>query len=70
LAAEIKRKMEKKPPEEQIVYVKAGVGVSYGDLVNIIDVIRSEKAGSIQQIGLVADRKKGKQATEAGAPAK
>jgi hypothetical protein len=53
--------MEKKPAEEQIVYVKAGVGVSYGDLVNIIDVVRSEAAGSIQQIGLVADRKKGKQ---------
>ncbi len=59
LAAEIKRKMEKKPVEEQIVYIKAGVGVSYGDLVNVIDVIRSEAAGSIQQIGLVADKKKG-----------
>lgn len=63
LAGEVKRKMEKKPVEEQIVYIKAGVGVSYGDLVNIIDVIRSEQAGSIQQIGLVADKKKGGKAT-------
>lgn len=68
LAADIKRKMEKKPVEEQIVYVKAGVGVSYGDLVNVIDVIRSEAAGSIQQIGLVADKKKG--AKEAAPAAK
>jgi biopolymer transport protein ExbD/biopolymer transport protein TolR len=66
LAAEIKRKMEKKPVEEQIVYVKAGTGVSYGDLVNVIDVIRSEAAGSIQQVGLVADRKKGKGAEGGG----
>jgi biopolymer transport protein ExbD/biopolymer transport protein TolR len=60
LAALIKSKMEKKPAEEQIVYVKAGVGVSYGDLVNVIDVIRSDAAGNIQQVGLVADKKKGK----------
>jgi biopolymer transport protein TolR len=71
LAAEIKRKMEKKPAEEQIVYLKAGIGVSYGDLVNVIDVVRSEQAGSIQQIGLVADRKKGlKAVAPAPAPAK
>ncbi len=69
LAAEVKRKMEKKPIEEQIVYVKAGVNVSYGDLVSVIDVIRSEAAGSIQQIGLVADKKKGVKAAGATAPA-
>ena len=69
LAAEVKRKMEKKPIEEQIVYVKAGVNVSYGDLVSVIDVIRSEASGSIQQIGLVADKKKGSKAAGATAPA-
>ena len=66
LAVEVKRKMEKKPAEEQIVYIKAGISVSYGDLVNIIDVVRSPEAGSIQQIGLVADKKKG---VKAAAPA-
>jgi biopolymer transport protein TolR len=52
----VKTAMEKKPAEEQIVYIKSGVGVSYGDLVDVIDVVR--RKGEVQQIGLVADKKK------------
>ena len=64
LGPAIKHAMEKKPAEDQIVYIKSGVNVSYGDLVDIIDVVR--RKGEVQQIGLVADkRKKG-----APAPAK
>lgn len=56
LGADIKKMMEKKSPENQIVYVKSGTGVSYGQVVGIIDVIRQQ---DITQIGLVADKKKG-----------
>jgi biopolymer transport protein ExbD/biopolymer transport protein TolR len=55
LGADIKKLMEKKSPEEQIVYVKSGTGVSYGQVVGIIDLIRQQ---DITQIGLVADKKK------------
>ena len=54
---EVKRRMEKKSPDEQIVYIKSGVGVSYGDVVGVIDEVR--RKGEVQQIGLVADKKKG-----------
>jgi biopolymer transport protein ExbD/biopolymer transport protein TolR len=56
LGADIKGLMEKKNPEDQIVYIKCGVNVSYGQLVDIIDIIR--RKGEVQQIGLVADKKK------------
>jgi biopolymer transport protein TolR len=56
LGADIKKMMEKKSPENQIVYVKSGTGVSYGQVVGIIDIIRQQ---DITQIGLVADKKKG-----------
>ena len=62
LGPAIKASMEKKPLEEQIVYIKAGVGVSYGDLVDVIDVVR--RKGEVQQIGLVADKKKKGGATQ------
>ncbi|HEY0324098.1 MAG TPA: biopolymer transporter ExbD [Pyrinomonadaceae bacterium] len=57
IGTEVKRRMEKKTLEEQIVYIKSGVGVSYGDVVAVIDEIR--RKGEVQQIGLVADKKKG-----------
>ena len=56
LGPAIKQAMEKKQVEDQIVYIKSGVNVSYGDLVDIIDVVR--RKGEVQQIGLVADKKK------------
>ncbi len=69
IGTEVKRRMEKKPPEEQIVYIKSGVGVSYGDVVSVIDEVR--RKGEVQQIGLVADKKKkgGAEAPAAPAPA-
>jgi biopolymer transport protein ExbD/biopolymer transport protein TolR len=64
----VKAAMEKKTIDEQIVYIKGGVGVSYGDLVDIIDEVR--RKGEVQQIGLVADKKKGKGATPPSTPPK
>ena len=48
--------LKDKSDDERIVYIKSGVGVSYGDVVNVINEFR--KLG-VDQIGLVADKKKG-----------
>jgi hypothetical protein len=45
-----------KNEKDRIVYIKSGVGVSYGDVVNVINEVR--KLG-VDKIGLVADKKKG-----------
>jgi biopolymer transport protein ExbD/biopolymer transport protein TolR len=45
-----------KNEQDRIVYIKSGVGVSYGDVVNVINEVR--KLG-VDKIGLVADKKKG-----------
>ena len=55
IGTRVDRQMKNKPDAERIVYIKSGVGVSYGNVVEIINVIR--KAG-IDRIGLVADKKK------------
>ena len=52
----IKRRMEGKMPEKRIVYIKSGVDVDYGRVVEAIDTIRKQ---DIDKIGLVADKKKG-----------
>ena len=44
-----------KKDEDRIVYIKSGVGVSYGDVVTVINEVR--KLG-VDRIGLVADKKK------------
>jgi len=44
-----------KAEQDRIVYIKSGVGVSYGDVVNVINEVR--KLG-VDKIGLVADKKK------------
>jgi biopolymer transport protein ExbD/biopolymer transport protein TolR len=44
-----------KTDQDRIVYIKSGVGVSYGDVVNVINEVR--KLG-VDKIGLVADKKK------------
>ena len=44
-----------KKDEDRIVYIKSGVGVDYGDVVNVINEVR--KLG-VDKIGLVADKKK------------
>ena len=44
-----------KSEQDRIVYIKSGFGVSYGDVVNVINEVR--KLG-VDKIGLVADKKK------------
>jgi biopolymer transport protein ExbD/biopolymer transport protein TolR len=68
LAEDLKREVDKKKTdEEKIVYIKSGINVSYGQVVGIIDVVRSEEAGGVTQIGLVADRRKGVKPAGGGA---
>lgn len=61
---QLKDKVEKmleniKKEEDKIVYIKSGVGVSYGDVVTVINEVR---ALGVDKIGLVADKKKGGEA--------
>ena len=51
-----------KNDNEKIVYIKSGVGVSYGDVVTVINEVR---ALGVDKIGLVADKKKGGEAAPA-----
>ena len=53
-----------KSEADKIVYIKSGVGVPYGDVVNVINEVR--KLG-VDKIGLVADKKKGASDKPAGA---
>ena len=67
----IKDKVEKmlgniKKEEDKVVYIKSGVGVSYGDVVNVINEVR---ALGVDKIGLVADKKKGGEAAPPAKPA-
>jgi biopolymer transport protein TolR len=52
----IKRRMEGKTPDKRIVYIKSGVDVDYGRVVQAIETIRRQ---DIDKIGLVADKRKG-----------
>ncbi|MEJ7618127.1 MAG: biopolymer transporter ExbD [Pyrinomonadaceae bacterium] len=63
----VESRLSGKTSNERIVYIKSGVGVSYGTVVEIINMIR--QAG-IDQIGLVADKKKGGGSATAGAQPK
>ncbi|MGH9819687.1 MAG: ExbD/TolR family protein [Pyrinomonadaceae bacterium] len=56
LGDKVKRLMENKTPDKRIVYIKSGVDVDYGRVVEAIKVIRKQ---DIDKIGLVADQKKG-----------
>jgi biopolymer transport protein ExbD/biopolymer transport protein TolR len=51
-----------KKEEDKIVYIKSGIGVSYGDVVTVINEVR---ALGVDKIGLVADKKKGGEAPPA-----
>ena len=56
LAEEVDHMLEKITNEQdRIVYIKSGVNVSYGDVVDVINELR--KLG-VDKIGLVADKKK------------
>jgi len=56
LKAEIDKKMEGKAADERIVYIRSDIGADYGKVVDTINTIRES---GIDQIGLVADKKKG-----------
>ncbi len=56
LGEKVQTLMKDKPPEKRIVYIKSGVEVDYGRVVQAIDTIRKQ---DIDRIGLVADKKKG-----------
>ena len=57
LAEKVDSMLQKiKNEQDRIVYIKSGVGVSYGDVVTVINEVR--KLG-VDKIGLVADKKKG-----------
>ncbi len=58
LGEKIKAEMEGKTPEERIVYIKSGIDVNYGTVVEAIDTIRKQE---IDRIGLVADKRKGEE---------
>ncbi len=55
LGEKIKTMMKDKAPDKRIVYIKSGVDVDYGRVVEAIDTIRKQ---DIDKIGLVADKKK------------
>lgn len=44
-----------KPSDPQIVYIKGGVNVQYGDVVKVVNMIRD---AGFEQLGLVADKNK------------
>lgn len=46
----LKEALKDKPRSEQLVYIRAGLNVSYDTVVSVIDTI---KAGGFDQIGLV-----------------
>ena len=65
IATKVKQMLKDKQPADQVVYIKSGKLVKYGDVVNTIDQIR--EAG-FDRIGLVAEKEKG--AKVAATPAK
>lgn len=62
LGEKISKLMENKTPDKRIVYIKSGVEVDYGKVVEAIDTIRRQ---DIDRIGLVADKKKSDEAAPA-----
>ena len=61
LGEKIQTMMKDKATDKRIVYIKSGVEVDYGTVVEAIDTIRKQ---DIDKIGLVADKKKGVAAPE------
>jgi biopolymer transport protein ExbD/biopolymer transport protein TolR len=59
LKAEIDQKMATKSDAERIVYIRSDINANYGQVVETINLIRDS---GIDQIGLVADKKKGGEA--------
>jgi biopolymer transport protein TolR len=56
LVETIKNRMKlRRPDEPQAVYIRGGISVPYGDVVDVINAVRD---ANFQQIGLVADKLK------------
>ena len=68
LKTEIDQKMATKEQQDKIVYIRSDVNANYGAVVEAINLIRD---AGIDQIGLVADKRKGPAAAApaTGAPA-
>lgn len=67
LKTEIDAKMAAKTDaKDRIVYIRSDVNTNYGTVVDVINTVRD---AGIDQIGLVADKKKGPAAGAAAAPA-
>jgi biopolymer transport protein ExbD/biopolymer transport protein TolR len=66
LGEKIQTLMKDKTPDKRIVYIKSGIDVDYGRVVEAIDTIRKQ---DVDRIGLVADKKKGGDTAAAPAPA-
>jgi biopolymer transport protein ExbD/biopolymer transport protein TolR len=66
LKTEIDTKMAGKVDTERIVYLRSDINANYGAVVETINLIRD---AGIDQIGLVADKKKGPGAAAPAAPA-
>jgi biopolymer transport protein TolR len=66
LKTEIDSKMAGKVDTERIVYLRSDINANYGTVVDTINLIRD---AGIDQIGLVADKRKGGAAPAAPAPA-
>lgn len=58
LGEKIQGMMKDKAPDKRIVYIKSGIDVDYGKVVEAIDTIRKQ---DIDKVGLVADKKKAQQ---------
>ncbi len=58
LGEKIQGMMKDKAPDKRIVYIKSGIDVDYGRVVEAIDTIRKQ---DIDKIGLVADKRKTQQ---------
>jgi biopolymer transport protein TolR len=56
LKDQITKKMENKQAQDRIVYIRSDIGANYGSVVEVINTVR--QAG-IDQIGLVAEKKRG-----------
>jgi biopolymer transport protein TolR len=55
LVKEIENKMrQRRAGDPQVVYIRGGVGVPYGD---VVDVINSVRDAGFQHVGLVAERR-------------
>lgn len=63
----VDKMLKSKTEAERIVYIKSSVGVQYGTVVKIINLVRKQ---GVDKIGLVADKKKGGPPAPGTSPAK